>query len=168
MSNTLQNTTLRGSTVITGSLRVPDESIPNTAIPAGADIEDSKLRHRYVFVHSQEDGSAVADAEQLLHIERATGSVIAIEAVIETAAAGDAEVEIDLEKGNAGSAFASILTSPITITNSTAVRTVVTGTVDTQALADNDVLKLTVDATAGGGTLPQGLLVVVTIMERAA
>lgn len=169
MSNTLLDTVLRGTTQILGSLVLPSGSVGATNIAAGANIETSKLVHRHALSISQANGTAVADAEYPLHIFRGTtGTIVAIEVAIETAAAGAATVDIDLELGNAGSAFASVLSAAIQLDNATVIRTPVAGTVSSTSAADGDILKVTVDATAGGGTLPQGLIVTLTLDETPA
>lgn len=90
---------------------------------------------------------------------------MAIEVAIETAAIGDSTVTVDLQKGNTSSAFATVLSSPISIDESTAVRTPTSSLPNTASIADGDILKLVVDAAAGTGTLPQGIIITVVINE---
>lgn len=169
MATILEDTTLRGSTKIVGTLSTPAGSIGNADIEAGADIAASKVVHRTPLQYAQAGGSAVADADVMLHIARGTtGTIVALEVAVETAAVGDSTVDVDLLKGSAGSAFATVLSSVVQVTSGTAVRTPVAGTLSVTSFADGDILKLSVDATVGTGTLPQGLVVSVWIDETPA
>lgn len=166
MSNTLSDIILRGATQVLDTLRMPAGSVSNQEVAAGADIAASKLVHRHVLGYHQADGSAVAAADVPLHVVRGTtGSIIALEAAIATAAAGDAEVTIDLQRSTGGGAFATVLTEPITLTSETAVRTAVAATIDSDTLVDGDVLLLAIAVDAGTGDLPEGLVVTATLDE---
>jgi len=169
MSNVLQDTTLRGVTNIAGTLAVPTGSITAQQIAAGANIETSKTIHRHVISYGQANGSAMADATVPIHIVRGTtDSIIAVEVAIMTAAVGDSTVTVDLQRSTAAGAFATALTGVVTLDSDTVVRTAEAGTLTASTLADGDILSIVVDATVGTGTLPQGLIVTVTIDETAA
>jgi hypothetical protein len=168
MSANLVDATIR-NLVVTGTLALPAGSLTNSHIAAGADIATSKLVHRHVLNYHQASGAAMADATVPLFIGRyTTGLLVAVEAAILVAAVGDSTVTIDLQKSTGGGAFATVLTATIDIDSTTVVRTVLAGTLDSTSFTAGDIYQLVIDATAGTGTLPQGLNVTVTIDETAA
>ena len=146
----------------------PAGSIADAGVQANADIQDTKVRHRNAFNLSQT--GAVVAATQYLQIQRFTGSVLAIEAMItETIATGaDRTVTIDLAKSTAGGAFASILTSTIVFNNVSVLRTITEGVINTSGLVDGDVLRLTVAVAGAAGNQALGLVVTVTTRENAS
>lgn len=165
MSGQLTGVTLRNC-VLVGTLTLPNSVFKNAHVAGGAAIDANKLVNRHAINYHQADGSAVATASVPIHVARGTSAeLVAIEVAVVTAASGDSEVAIDLQKGNSGSAFASVLTSAITIDASVAARDRQTGAISSISVSDGDVLLLDITATAGTGTLPQGLIVTVTIDE---
>lgn len=166
MSNRLLNTTLRGSTDIVGQLSLPNGSITNASVASGADIDADKIVHRQALSYYQADGSSVTAAEVPIHVARGTtGTIVAIDVAIMTAASGDAEVDVDLKKGSSGSSFSSVLTGVITVDSGTSVRDPEAGTLDTTSFTEGDILMLDINVDAGSGSLPQGMVVTVTIDE---
>jgi len=156
-----------GATVFGGSVNLPANTVNNADMAADADVNFAKLQHVHHVTLTQADGSAVADESRVVFIARAPCTVLAVECALLTAAAGDSTVDIDVQQSTGGGAFASILTAAETLDSSTVVRTVVEATLDgTPTLADGDMLLIDIDATAGTGTLPQGLVVDVTIAEE--
>jgi hypothetical protein len=158
-----------GDMHVTGNLSCvtfssPSNSISNAAVSSTANIDTSKLIHRHA-LRFHKDGT-VATENALLHVCRAAGTIAAFEAVIETPPGGDRTVTLDLQKGNASTAFATVLSSTVTINSGTAARTVVVGTISSATLADNDILKLVVTVAGSSGTQPAGLCVVVTVNEN--
>ena len=96
----------------------------------------------------------------------ATGTLLAIEAIVTTAATSPKQVTIDLQKGNQSTGFSSVLTAVITIDSTTAARQVKTGTFSTTAVADGDTLQLVMTASGASGNQAQGLLVNVWLREK--
>jgi hypothetical protein len=145
----------------------PSGSIGNSAIVANAGIDATKLVHQFPLVVQQSPGSAVVAATTLLHIARASATIVSIEAFVATPATGaDRTVTIDLQKGSASSAFASVLSSTMQFTNADAARKVKQGTITSASLADNDLLQLVVTVAGSAGAQAQGLCVVVTLREN--
>lgn len=106
----------------------------------------------------EDDGADVMEESVVLYsCFGASGVIVAFEAVIETAATSSAEITVDLHKSTAGGAFATVLSSPITIDSTTVVRTPLAAALGSTALVDGDVLKAIVSITNFGGTLPTGL-----------
>lgn len=149
------------------TMNIPSGTIVNSDVSATAAIGAEKLVHRFPIRYSQNESAVVADAIEGIHIAAAAGTIASIEAVCTSSApVGAATVDIDLEKSTGGGAFASVLSAAITLDSGNTVRVLEAGTVSSPSYADGDVLRINVDATAGGGTLPTGLVVVVTLQEN--
>lgn len=141
----------------------PLGSVGNSAIAAAAGIEATKVVHQFPLNYSQPSGSAVAAATLPVHIAKAVGSVVSIEASLDTPPTTTDTVTIDLHKGNAGSGYASILSAPIVLDNANVARAPEVGTVSSGTLADGDILRLVVTVS---GTSAQGLIVTITAREN--
>ena len=146
----------------------PAGSVGNTAIPALAAIDASKLIHRFDLSYTQVPGTAVVTETRDLRILRgATGTVAAVEAAITGAIAtgGDRTVTIDVQKGNSATAFTTILTATLSFTSSSVLRTVSAATISVPAVLDNDILRVVVTVAGSAGAQAQGLIVTVTLEE---
>lgn len=153
-----------------GGVNLPAASVGNAAVQAAAGIEATKLQQQYALNYSQPDGSDVVAAVVPIHIVNGvSGVLVGIDAVCVDApsGAGDEEITVDLQKGNAAGAYATMLTAPISITDSQADREVVAGTPSVTVLAAGDSLQLVIDQTGSTGTKGQGLIVTVIIREDA-
>ena len=156
-----------GATSFRGVVTLPDDTIVDAKVNADADIGYDKVRHVHHVTLAQPDGTAATTEDRIKFIARAACTILAVDYTIMTAAAGAATVDIDVETSTGGGAFATILTGPEQIDNATVVRVVLNGTLDgAQTMAVNDLLLISLTATAGGGTLPQGVSVDVTIAEQ--
>lgn len=69
---------------------------------------------------------------------------------------------VDLKKNGT-----SVLTSTVTIDHTVAAYTQVAASIATNTYVAGDVFEVVVTATAGGGTLPQGLFVALITREAA-
>lgn len=148
------------------AMTLPDSTVTDAMVASNAAIAASKVVHRFPIRHSQNEGAVVADEVMPIHIARAAGTVKAIEVVVTNAVpVGDSTVTVDLKKGNAASAYASVLSSVITLDNATVLRTAVAGTINTSAYAAGDSFLLDINATVGTGTLPTGIVVTVFFEE---
>jgi hypothetical protein len=78
-------------------------------------------------------------------------------------AVGGATVTVDVKKNGA-----TVLSSVITLDSGNTARIMENGTLSGTTLAAGDFLEAVIVATAGGGTIPTGLLVQVIIDEDAA
>lgn len=156
-----------GNVTFAGPVAVPAASFGDAEIKAAAGIAATKTIHQFPIHLAQANGTASTSETRNVHIATGAGTIVGIEVLVDTAAVGAATVTVDLHKGNAGSAYATLLTGVVTVNSSTAVRTPVAGTlIATPTYAASDSLRLIVTATAGGGTLPQGLCVVVFVREN--
>jgi len=134
---------------------VPAGSFGDAQVGATSPIDTPKLKHRFAQVYAQDKGAAAASVTgRVIHTAKAAGSVASIDVGITQAAVGAATVTVDLKKNGA-----TILTGVVTINNSHAAFAEVSGTISSAAYALGDNFELVIVATAGGGTLPQGLYV---------
>lgn len=155
---------IRG-TLSCATLAVPSGTIENDDVASNAAISASKLQGEFNLQHSQ-TGTVAAFAGVYLRTCRGTGQIVAIEAsLMETIPSGDRTVTIDLQLGNAGSAFATVLSAPIVLDNANALRTPEVGAISSAATADNDTLRLVITIAGSSGTNPAGLGVTVTYRE---
>lgn len=125
-------------------------------------VPTSKQAHRHTYHYGQP--STVTSARESVCIMRAAGTVIALEACItQTAAVGAATFTVNLYKNGS-----SILTAAISLDSGDAVRALTAAAFSSTALVDGDVLEIVTVATAGGGTLPVGAAVHLTVDEDYA
>lgn len=128
-------------------------------VGAAAGIAASKMHHRHSKSLSQ-TGSAATATHPIHVVQGATATLLSFKAGSIAIAAGAATVEIDLKKNGA-----SILTAPITLDSANTARVLEAGTLSATALVAGDFLEVAITATAGGGTLPTGLLVQLELDE---
>lgn len=167
LDKTYNDKVFYGDVTFAGDVNLPDGVVDNADINSDADIAYSKLQHVHHCVIEQANGSAVADQESIVFIATAPCTILAVEIMILTAAAGDSTVDVDVKKSTGGGAFSSILSAAEQIDSTTVVRTLVEATLSgTPTLADGDAIEIVIDATVGTGTLPQGIIVDVTIAEE--
>lgn len=161
MSSTIDgNLTVRG-TLLPNVLRIPDGTILDTAVGAGANIDSDKLIHRFRAGYAQANAAA-ADETRVIYLARAVGEVTEFLAGSIAKAVGDATCTVDLKKNGT-----SILSAVITLDNANTNRVAEAGTltVSPTVLAAGDVLEIVIDGTIGTGTLPTGVFCAATINE---
>jgi hypothetical protein len=145
------------------SMTAPAGSVNNAAVAANAAIDPSKLGHQRRIGYGQPNTAATTETRPIFVCRGATGAILAIHAGSIVAAIGAATVTIDLKKNGA-----TVLTGVVTLNNANTARVAVAGTLATTTLVAGDWLELVITATAGGGTLPTGLFVMVTLNEDAS
>lgn len=156
---------LQGDHFINGNLRskvllIPTGTVTNAGVNANAGIAATKLEHQNVLNYSQESGTTSATGDFVIHtVYGLTGSVVAFKAGSVTACAGAATITVDLHNNGA-----SILTDPIELDSGSVAYIAEAGSVDTTALDVGDVLEVVIVATAGGGTIGDGVFA--TLIER--
>lgn len=168
MSTTINEQLIaKGGLKALGTVSMPDNSISGTALNASVLVPANRLIHRFALVYAQADGGSVVTATVGIHVAASAGTVKSIEVGLTGAAAvGAATFTVDLNKSTGGGAFATMLSGNITVDSATAIRTVEAGTVSSGSYTDGDILQLEMVATAGGGTLPQGVVVTVIVEEN--
>ena len=162
------------------SVTLPDGSVDNDAVAAGAAVEASKLQHQHVIHYSQATAAdTITDESRVLHICQGVGSVESVEVTSEVAPDADTDfVTVDVNRVRAGVSH-TVLTGDITYNNTNAKAGaggdvdgnygIVEGTIDGDYddLADNDIIEIDVTHTDNGGTNASGICVNITIREAA-
>lgn len=149
-------------TLYAQNMVIPAASVGDSQIPANAGIEASKLMHQHRAVYAQGSSSttAAADTKVLFTVYGTSGTIIAFRAGAVVPNVGAATCTVDLRKNGT-----TVLSAVITLNSSQTARQLVSGAVTTTAVASGDVLEVVVTATAGGGTLAQGLFASLTVNE---
>lgn len=142
----------------------------NSHIAAGAAIAADKLEHEHFLNYYQAPGTAIVAATvDLCVIGGATGLVVSISAAITGAIAtgGDRTVTVDLHRSTAGGAFATVLTTPPVLDNTSVLRTPEAGVVSASLddLVATDILRLIVTVAGAAGNQGQGLIVTVGLTQ---
>lgn len=162
-------TRMDGNVFVTGNLSATSLNIPaNTVIDAGvsgsADIDADKLEHLQRVVWSDESGTTTADKEHVIAVVNGTsGTLRSFKVGAVVANVGAAVVDVDLHKNGS-----TVLSSAVQIDSADSAYALVSGTFAATALAADDVLEISIDATAGGGTLSSGLFVILEYDEKAS
>lgn len=168
------NLRLKGK-LVCGSIALPEESVTDAAVATAAGIQASKLQHQRAVSHRQLTGTAVVSQTEDLYVVRGrTGLLLSLDVVVTTAPVGtgapgtDRKLTVDVQKGNQGAGFATLLTAPVTIDNTIAARQVVAGSlVANPALADGDTIRVVVTVSGTTGTQAQGLVATLNVREDA-
>lgn len=164
-----------GDRVYTGNVEVqtgftmPDNTVTNAKVSTSAAIAASKLVHRFPLKYHQKNGTDVASETMLLHIMRAAGEVVSIEARCTTApTGGDKAFTIDVLKAADGSSsWTSLLSSVITMNSSDANDTLNVGTlIGSPTLADGNAIRVVIATSGSTGSQGQGLVVTINVNEN--
>ena len=145
---------------------IGDDNISTPSNPANC-ISDEKVIHRLAVHYSQNPGSAIVAETKDVHIVNgASGTLVnVLAAVTGVAAAGAYVATVDVQKSTGGGAFATILTSVLTIDSAVAIRTKIEAAIANDALIEGDILRVIVAVSGGSGTQPQGLQVTFALAE---
>lgn len=136
-------------------------NLPEKALPA------SKVIHQYAVQYGQAGGSAVVAVTFPVHTFYRDGTLIAVEVTpLVAPTGGDKAFTVDVQKGNQAGAFATVLSSLVTINNTKADRQVVAGSLSSTAMADGDTLEVIIAVSGTTGTQGLGVLVTITIQEN--
>ncbi len=179
---------VRLGTALAGSEIVAATNYENTkavgtktelTIAAGAVAADGSVFIRHTGVAATQAGQAAVEIDYTIDEENevvaatvpihtvrgATGTIIAIEATVTTAATTPKSLTIDLKKSTGGGAFATVLTGVMTIDSTTTVRTIIAGALAATTLVDGDHLQLVIAVSGASGTQSKDLSVTVQIEE---
>jgi hypothetical protein len=151
------------------SIALPASTVSDVAVatpsPSSAGIQATKVLHLIQKNYGTVTTTAVTTATQPLHMVYGTSCTIqAVMVSVTTAPTGSDSVTVDVRKGNTATAFASILSSALSITAADTARTVYTGTLTTTTASQNDCFEVVVTAS---GTSCEGLLVTLVLTEAA-
>lgn len=148
-------------TVTGGSLTPSALTVTNASVSSTAAIAATKLEHQFALSFCSSGNAASATIP--LHVAYGAGTIVSIKAASVTAPAGAATVTIDLKKGGT-----TCLSGVITLDSGNTARTSEAGSLSVTTYSADNFLELVIVATAGGGTLPTGLIVTVILRENAA
>lgn len=149
------------------SMGIPAGTVTDAAVSASAGIAATKLEHQHALTYSQAGGADVVSATVPIHIFRGAADIVAVEVVpIVAPTGGDKEFTVDVQLGNAGSAFASILSAAVEVDASSVARTIQSGSLSTTTAADGDTLQVVVTASGSTGSQGQGMIVTVWVREQ--
>jgi len=168
MANTLNGRTHVLGMLSASSMSIPDGTVDDDAVADDAAIAAEKVIHQTpVVVELFGPTTDVAAVSRVIHIAKEAGKVVAVEAIVQTPATGaDRTVEVDVQKGNAGTAYATILTSTADFDNTAAARTPEAAAIATEDYADGDSLEIVVTVAGSAGAQAAGLCVVVWVREE--
>ena len=153
---------VRGDLKISGTAALGTASIGNSEFDLSDPLAAAKQEHQIHKTYGQVHGSAATTERKPFHVARGAGSVVAVRAGLEVAAVGAATVTIDVRKNGT-----TILTAVVTLNSANTVYVAVAGAVAVTAYVAGDVFEVVVVATAGGGTLPQGVFLDFVAREAA-
>lgn len=145
---------------LTGASITPSSStVTDASVSASAAISASKLVHQQI-INLPFTGTAVSGTYGF-HIAYGAGTIVAISAGSVTAASGAATFTVDLKKGGS-----SVLSSVITLDNANTARVAEAGTISSASYSAGNFFEIVTVATAGGGTLPTGVVISVVLREN--
>ena len=143
----------------------PEGSIDAQAIQGNAGIEYTKLQQKHQQRYAQKFGTAVVAETVPLHIADGDGDFLKLQVALVTPPTGADTVTLDVQKGNTASAFATVLTTPLVLSNTATARTVYEAVIATADYVAGDVFELLVTVS---GTTAQGLIVIGNFVEDPA
>jgi hypothetical protein len=143
----------------------PDSSITNAMVQSNAGIEATKVIHQQI-IRNRHDGTVTATTK-LLHLAEADGEIISVKVRAITAPTGDFNYTVDIKKAAASGAFASILSSVITIDSSVSDNTNESGTLSTTTYSADDVFQVVVAVSGGTGVQGSDYIVSLVLREPA-
>lgn len=144
------------------SMTLPTGTVIDASIPAGANVSSDKLQHRHRCVFNQVHGSVAVTERRPVFWALSVGTIRRIKVGSVVVNVGAATITVDIRKNGT-----TILTAIVTLDSGNTVYIAEDGTMTSAALVAGDVLEVVVVATAGGGTLGQGLFVVIDVDEDA-
>lgn len=153
--------TVRGTFRCT-SAGLPAASVGDNQFASSDPLSAAKQEHQHEEVVAQVHGTAAVTERRVLHVARGAGSVTAFRAGVVVANVGAATITVDLRKNGT-----TVLSAVVTLNNTHTAYTKVDGTVSVPTYVAGDVFEVVITATAGGGTLGQGLFAQGVFREAA-
>lgn len=143
--------------------KAPDGSITNAAIQTAAGIDPTKIASFQFPIRVSSPGTVVTKTE-ICHVANAAGVIVGIEVFIDTHPTSSDTIVLDcLKSASGGGAFASVLSSTVTLNSSTATRSVTSATVSSPSYSAGDTLEFSITATGSSGS---GLCAVLFLREN--
>jgi hypothetical protein len=168
MSTSVFNQDLHvNATLSAKTFNPPTSCITNAAIQSNAGISASKVVHQFPLYVNQAPGTAVVADTSLIHVARASGTLLSFEAATPTIATGaDRTVTIDLQKSTAGGAFATVLSGTIVLDDDSVARVAEAGTFSSTSYVVGDLFQVVVTVAGAAGNQAQGLIVTLWTTEN--
>ena len=145
---------------------VPDGCVFDRHVRPYARISADKTKHQHPISYWQTNAAVVASETRVVHTFKDVASLVAVNVVPLTPPVGAKQYTVDVKLGNAGTGYATILSAAITVTSTSAARTVIAGTLATLAAAAGDSLEVVITASGASGTQGTGVNVVIWIREQ--
>jgi len=162
-----------GNTYVNGTLACKAFTPPNNCINAAAVavgatgnyIGNTSVEQQYAKTYSQAAASVSVTEKRVIHrVVGATGTLKSLVAGLQTANVGGATVTVDLYKNGS-----SVLTAPINLTNANTPNvtngSAIAATFTSTSVVQGDILQVVVTATAGGGTIGNGVYADLNLIE---
>ena len=148
----------------------PSNKIDDSAIPPGANINQTKLQSRARVLYSQIGAADPTVGDFIVHRSYTPATVLAANVTPDAVPAGGTKtMVIDIKKSTGGGAWATILTGVTTLTTASTARTPVAISLSgTPTLIAGDLLRISITAGGSGGTGVQGFLVDIVLAENGA
>src|SRR5262245_33767755 len=164
MSNTIDGNTYINGALSARSMAIPAGTLTDSGVNASAAVQATKLQHQYTKTFAQVTGSVATTERRPFHsVYGATGTIVGFRATITVACAGAATISIRLKKNGTNIDTAALV---LDNTNTAYIWESAAGFTSTSLVA-GDVLEVDSTATAGGGTLGQGLICELVTREDA-
>ena len=141
---------------------IPDNAIDADALRTKRNFSADLFEHRNPLTYAQNEAGVVASETLGIHIARKAGQFLAVE-VMPIVVPTSGSYTVDVQKGNAATAFATILSAVVTVDNTSVDRTIQVGTISTSTFAAGDAIRIVVTASTPTGSA--GVIVTVTTDE---
>jgi hypothetical protein len=152
-----------GNVTFGGQVTLPTGAVTAAKVAAGAKVEASKIQQRGAGIawnYLNSNDPAATKTFPVHVVFGATGTLVGFQAGCVVPCVGTATVTVDLRKNGS-----TVLSAVITLDSSQTARQQVSAAINNAAVAVGDVLEVVVTASAGTGTLGQGLFGVLVIDE---
>ncbi len=147
------------------TLAIPSSTVVDDDVSASAAIQASKMAHQHQQMYTQLHGTAATTAREVIHIAKgSTGSIVNFRAGVVVACVGAATISIRLKKNGSNIDTAALV---LDSTNAAFAIEAAAG-FSSSSYVTGDVFEVDITATAGGGTLGQGLFCELTVREDAS
>lgn len=158
---------LNGGLLVRGGFQADDMNIPSSSVgdsqmDASRPIDVDKQIHQYSKQFAQAHGTGSVDYRGSIHTALGAGEILFFRAKVSVIPVGGATVTVDLKKNGT-----TVLSGVITIDNTAVAFEAQDATLSSPTYAADDEFEVVVDATTGGGTLPQGLSVLLVVAEAS-
>lgn len=164
MSNTIDGNTYINGSLSARSMAIPANTLTDSGVNASAAIQATKMQHQHTKHFTQVTGSVATTERRPIHsVYGATGTIVSFRAALTVVCAGAATISIRLKKNGV-----NIDTAALVLDNANAAFTFESAAGFTStSLVAGDILEVDITATAGGGTLGQGVICELVTREDA-